>query len=229
MRQFIRYYWGTIARPRETFEALAAEAKLRWAILLAAVSLLQGWGNIGLHAALGLDWLGTRPILTDPTYVGGFGHLRVALEHWVPIFAALLPLLGLFNLVIIPGTAQLMSRLWNGRGSFEQMVTVLTFATGVPALTIGATSEWLFSAPMSLLSGHDYWWVAAMAGEFGPVVGTVWNAYVIGIYATLQYAWAMALGSLAIRRVQKVPLWAAVVTMLVSFGTWMVIVTTFVR
>jgi hypothetical protein len=82
---------------------------------------------------------------------------------------------------------------------------------------------------MSLLSGHDYWWVAAMAGEFGPVVGTVWNAYVIGIYATLQYAWAMALGSLAIRRVQKVPLWAAVVTMLVSFGTWMVIVTTFVR
>jgi hypothetical protein len=229
MRQFVRYWWGTIARPGATFEALAAERTPRWAILLAAVSLLQGWGNIVLHAAFGLDWLGTRPMLTDPTYVGGFGHLRMTLEHWVPVFAALLPLLGLFNLVIVPGIAQLMSRLWDGRGSFEQMVTVLTFATGVPALTIGATSEWLFSAPMSLLSGHDYWWVAAMAGEFGPVVGTVWNAYVIGIYATLQYAWAMALGSLAIRRVQKVPLWAAVVTMLVSFGTWMVIVTTFVR
>jgi hypothetical protein len=75
MRQLVRYYWGTIARPRETFEALAAEPTPRWAILLAGVSLLQGWGNIALHAALGLDWLGTRPTLTDPTYVGGFGHL----------------------------------------------------------------------------------------------------------------------------------------------------------
>jgi hypothetical protein len=41
---------------------------------------------------------------------------------------------------------------------------------------------------------------------------------VIGGYATLQYAWALALGSLAIRRVQKIPPWAATVTMLVSFG-----------
>jgi hypothetical protein len=109
------------------------------------------------------------------------------------------------------------------------MVAVLTFATGVPALTIGATSEWLFSVPMSLLSGHDYWWVAAMEGEFGPVVSTVWNRYVIGIYATLQYAWAIALGSLAIERVQKIPQWAAIVIMVVSFSVWMVIVSTFVR
>jgi hypothetical protein len=229
MRQFVRYCWGTITHPGATFEALAAEGSLCWAILLAAVSLLQGWGNMALHAALGLDWLGTRPILTDPTYVGGFGQLKVGLDHWVPIFAALLPLLGLFNLVIVPGVAQLMSKLWDGQGSFEQMVVVLTFATGVPALSIGATSEWLFSVPMSLLSGHAYWWVAAMEGEFGPLVGTVWNAYVIGVYATLQYAWAIALGSMAIRRVQRIPLWAATATMLASFGTWMVIVTTFVR
>jgi hypothetical protein len=229
MRQFIRYFWGTIVRPRATFDALAADGSARWAIALAAASLLQGWGNIALHAALGLDWLGTRPMLTDPTYVGGFGHLRIDLAPWVPVFAALLPLLGLFNLVLVPGVAQLMSRLWNGQGSFEQMVAVLTFATGVPGLSIGAASEWVFSAPMSLLSGHDYWWVAAMEGEFGPVVGTVWNAYVIGIYATLQYTWAIALGSLAIRRVQRIPLWAAIVTMLVSFAMWMVVVTTFVR
>lgn len=229
MRQFVRYWWGTIVRPGATFEALAAERTPRWAIVLAAVSLLQGWGNMALYGAAGLDWLGTRPILSNPTFVGGFGHLRIDLAPWVPIFAAILPLLLVFQLVILPGIAQLMSRLWEGRGSFEQMVTVLTFATGVPALTIGATSEWLFGVPMSLLSGHDYWWVAAMGGESGPVVGALWNAYVIGIYATLQYAWAIVLGSLAVWRVQKVPLWAATVTMLVSFGAWMVIVSTFVR
>lgn len=229
MRRFLHVFWGTIVRPGPTFRQLAAEGTVRWAVVLAGVSLLQGWGNIVLHEVVGLDWLGTRPMLSSPTFVGGFGHLRVGLDHWVPIFAGLLPLLGLYDLAIVPGVAQLMSKLWNGRGSFEQMVAVLTFATGVPALTVGATSEWLFSVPMSLLFGHDYWWVAAMQGEFGPIVSVVWNAYVIGIYATLQYAWAIALGSLAIQRVQRIPLWAAIATMLVSFGTWMVIVTTFVR
>jgi hypothetical protein len=184
---------------------------------------------MALHAALGLDWLGTRPMLDDPTFVGGFGHLRIDRAHWVPVFAVLLPLLGLFGLVVVPGVAQLMSRLWGGEGTFEQMVNVLTFAAGVPALTIGAASEWLFSVPMDLLSGHDYWWVAAMGGEFGPVVGTIWNAYVIGAYATLQYGWAVVLGSLAIRRVQRIPSWAAAMTMLASFAAWMVIVSTFVR
>jgi hypothetical protein len=229
MRPFVRSFWGTIVRPAATFEALAAEREVRWAVVLAGVSLVQGWGNIALHEAVGLDWLGTRPLLSNPTYVGGFGHLRVGLTHWVPIFAGLLPLLSLYNLAIMPGVAQLVSRLWGGQGSFEQMVATLTFATGVPALTIGAASEWLFSVPLSLLSGHDYWWVAAMQGEFGPVVAAVWNSYVIGIYAVVQYGWAIALGCLAIRRVQRIPLWGAALTMLVSFGSWMVIVTTFVR
>lgn len=168
MRQSIRMFWGTIVRPGATFDEVAGERTVRWAVALAGVSLLQGWGNMALHAALGLDWLGTRPLLSDPTFVGAFGHLQVDRAHWVPVFAGLLPLLGLYGLVIVPGVAQLLSKLWGGQGSFEQMVTVLTFATGVPALTIGATSEWLFSVPMSLLSGHDYWWVEAMEGAFGP-------------------------------------------------------------
>jgi hypothetical protein len=229
MRQFTRLFWGTIVRPRPTIEKLAAERAVRWAVVLCSVSLLQGWGNIALHEAVGLDWLGTRPLLSNPTFVGGFGHLRIDLTHWVPVFAGLLPLLGLYSLAVVPGVAQLMSGLWGGRGSFEQMVTVLTFAIEVPALTIGATSEWLFSVPIGLVSGHDYWWVAAMQGEFGPVVAAVWNGYVIGIYAVVQYLWAILLGSLAIRRVQEIPLWGAVLTMLVSFGSWMGIVTTFVR
>lgn len=51
----------------------------------------------------------------------------------------------------------------------------------------------------------------------------------IGVYAVLQYVWAIALGALAIRRVQRIPLWGAVLTMLVSFVSWMGIVTTVVR
>lgn len=229
MRQLIRYFWGTIIRPRTTFEMLAAERTVRWAVMLACLPVLQVWGNMALHAALGLDWLGTRPMLTDPTFVGGFGHLRIGLAHWVPVFAGLMLLLTLFNLVLIPGVAQLMSRLWCGQGTFEQMVNALAFATLVPNLVIAATSEWLFTAPMNLLSGHRYWWVTAMQGGFGPVIGVVWNFYVIGVYVICQYAWAIALGSIAIRRIQRIPTWAATLTMLVSFAASMVLVSTFVR
>ena len=226
---FLSLFWGTIVRPGPTFEKLAAERSVRWAIVLSAVSLLQGWGNIALHEALGFDWLGTRPLLSNPTLVSGFGHLQVGLEHWVPLFAGILPLVSLYGLVIVPGVTQLMSKLWGGHGSFEEMVAVLTYATSVPGLTIAATSEWLFSAPMDLLSGHPYWWVAAMEGEFGPLVAALWNGYVVGIYGVVHYVWAIALGSLAIRRVQQIPLCAAVLTMLISFGSWMAIVTTVVR
>jgi len=100
-------------RPGVTFDALAAERTVRWAVMLACLPVLQVWGNMALHAALGLDWLGTRPMLADPTFVGGFGHLRIGLAHWVPVFAGLMPLLTLLNLVLIPGMAQLMSRLWH--------------------------------------------------------------------------------------------------------------------
>jgi len=117
MRQFIRYFWGTIRRPGPTLEALASEPTVRWALVaasLVAASLgpLQVWGNMALHAALGLDWLGTRPHLAEPTFVGAFGYLRIGLADWVPIFAALMPLFFLLNLVIMPGIAQLMSKIW---------------------------------------------------------------------------------------------------------------------
>ena len=229
MRQLIRYFWGTIVRPGATFDALATERSVRWAVMLACLPVLQVWGNMALHAAFGLDWLGTRPMLSDPTFVGGFGHLRIGLAHWVPVFAGLMPLLAFLNLVIIPGVAQLMSRLWRGQGAFEQMVNALAFATLVPNLVIAATSEWLFSVPLALLSGHAYWWVEAMQGKFGPTVSAIWNFYVIGVYAVFQYVWAIALGSIAIRRIQRIPMGAAILTMLVSFAASMVIVTTFVR
>ncbi len=229
MRRFIRFFWGTIKHPGPTFEALAAERTVRWAVMLACLPVLQVWGNMALHVILGLDWLGTRPMLADPTFIGGFGYLRIGLAHWVPVFAGLMPLLTLLNLVFIPGVAQLMSRLWRGQGTFEQMVNTLAFATLVPNLVIAATSEWLFTAPMNLLSGHRYWWVTAMQGGFGPIIGVVWSFYVIGVYVIAQYAWAIALGSTAIRRIQRIPTWAATLTMLVSFAASMVISSTFVR
>lgn len=219
-----------VVRPARTIDALAAEPRLRWAVIVACLPVLQGWGNMLLHAAFGLDWLGTRPNLSDPTYIGGFGYVQLGLEHWVPIFAALLPLLSLLGLVVVPGLMQLLSRLWNGQGTFEQMVVAWAFASVAPGLIIGATSEWLFGVPVNLLTGHDYWWAAAMGGELGPLVGVVWNVYGIGVYSVLQYGWMLTLGVVALRRIQRIPLLVAVAIMLFSLVVWMaLILASFVR
>jgi hypothetical protein len=229
MKQFIRYFWNTIAHPRANFDALSAERSVRWALFASALPILQIWGNIALHYAFGLDWLGTKPLLTDPTFVAGFGQWRVNLANWVPIFVVLMPLLALLDLVIYPGIAQLMSKLWGGQGTFEQMLNTLAFAAVVPGIVVGALSEWVFSVPMDLISGHPYWWTAAMQGEFGTVVGGIWNSYVFGVYLGLQWIWIIALGTLAIRRVQRIPVWAAILTMIAAFAVAMFLSSVFVR
>lgn len=229
MQQFLRHCWLTIARPGAAFDALAAEPTVRPAVIVSALPVLQVWGNVLLHRACGLDWLGTAPLLADPTFVGGFGHWRVDVGAWVPVFVALMPLLALLQLVINAGVAQLLSRLWHGQGSFEQMVNTLTFAAVIPNLVVGGVSEWVFSVPMNLITGNKYWWTSAMQGAYGPTVALVWNFYVLGVYIGLQWAWIIVLGSIAIRRVQRIPAWAAATTMLVAFGISMFLSSVFVR
>jgi hypothetical protein len=229
MKQFLRYFWNTIAHPRANIDTLAAERTVRWGIVAASLPIFQVWGNVALHAVFGLDWLGTKPLLADPTFVGGFGYWRVRVADWLPTFVILMPLLALLGLIINTGVAHLMSKLWNGQGTFEQMVNTLAFASMVPNIIIAGVSEWVFGVPIDLITGHPYWWTAAMQGKFGPVVGTVWNAYVFGVYLGLQWVWTIALGSIAIRRVQRIPSWAAVLTMLAAFTVSMFVSSVFVR
>jgi hypothetical protein len=208
-------------------DALAAEPSVGWGVMASSLGVLQVWGNVLLFTAFGFDWLGTRPLLPDPTYVGGFGYVQVSADRWLPVFIGLMPALALFGLVVAPGVAQLMSKLWGGQASFEQMVNVLAFAF-LPATLIGWLSEWLTGVPMNLLSGHPYWFLATMQGEFGPVLAAVWTIYAPAVYV-IGWMWGLVLGVLGIRRVQRIPLWAATVVMAVGFGMSMLITTTFVR
>ncbi len=228
MKQFIRYFWGAIVRSRGTFDALAAQPSVRWGIAASFLGVFQVWGNMALHAAFGQDWLGTRELLADPTLVAGFGHWRVDKAGYIPVLAALMPFLALFVMLVSAGTAHLLSKLWGGKGAFEQMVNTLAFAFAVPNIVIGATSEWIFGVPVALLTGHRYWWTAAMNGEFG-AISAIWNVYFWGVYLGLQYVWIIALGSIAIRRVQRIPHWAAVTTALVVFAVNMFLWSVFIR
>ncbi len=228
MKQFLRYFWGVLTCPRATFDALAAERTIRWGIAAAFLGTFQVGGNIALNAMFGFDWLGTRGILADPTMVGGFGHWRVNLADYLPVCVILMPVVSLLGLFVTCSMAHLMSKIWGGQGTFEQMVNTLTFAGAVPGIVIGAATEWIFGVPIALLTGERYWWTDAMAGKFG-VVSVVWNIYFWGVYLTLQYGAIIALGSIALRQIQKIPTWAAVVTMTTTFVAMMFLSSFIVR
>ncbi len=227
VRQLVRYAWDVVVRPRSAFGAIAQETSVRWAVAIAAVGPLEVWGNVLLFKAFGYDWLGSKPLLADPTYVGGFGYVRVSAGDWLPVFVILSPLIAVYGLVVVPGVAHLLARLWGGRATFEQMVNVLALAT-VPSVVIATLSEWLTGVPLNLLAGTPYFYGAAMRGEFGPTMALVWTIYASAIYA-VPWVWGIALGIIGIRRVERVPWSAAVVCMTAGFALNMLIATTFVR
>jgi len=231
MNQFFGYFWGVIAHPRATFDELARQSSIRPAVMLIVFSLLLGYLNFLLTNLFSSDWLGTRRELLNPTFVGFFGRLPVGLENWVPIFfIALIPILSLLGLVVLPGMAHVLSKPWRSQGTFEGSVNTMSFALGVPAILIHSLSELLFTVPANLISGHPYWWSAAMNGEFGPVVAALWNFYVIGFYSIACDLWIIILGTIAIRRVQGIPWWAAALISLFGYIIWWYgIMATFVR
>jgi hypothetical protein len=231
MKQFFGYFWGVITHPQSTFNELGRLSSIRPALMLTGFVLLLGWLNLLLTMLFSSDWLGTRRELLDPTYVGFFGRLPVGLKDWVPIFFIVLdPTLSLMGLVVVSGLAQILSKLWHGRGNFEAGVNTLCFSLGVPAIAIHSVSEVLFTVPANLISGHPYWWAATMNGEFGPMAATLWNIYTIGIYTIACDLWIIVLGTIAIRRIQRIPWWGAALISLFSYILWWYgIMATFVR
>jgi len=229
MKQLFGYIKGVITHPLATFDELSRQPSIRPAIMLILFTLSLAYLNFLLTVLSGSDWLGTRRELPDPTYVGFFGRLPVGQEQWVPIWFTIFPILSLLGLAAVPGLAHISSKLWHGKGTFEGSVNALTLASA-PAILIGTGSELLFTVPANLISGHPYWWAAAMNGEFGPVVAAVWSVYVIGIYTITCDILTIVLGAIALRRVQGIPWWAAAVISFFGHVIWVYgIMATFVR
>lgn len=221
-RELWSYFGGMIVRPRATLDRLAQQTVIRPAVLLVAFVMALGWLNLLLFVVFGYDWLGTRRELLDPTYVGFFGQLRVEATHYVPIFNWVVsPLLALLGLAVMPGLAHVLSKLWRGQGTYEQMVNTLVYAQVPSILVRSVINDMLLGGvPANLLTGHPYAFTAAMNGEFGPAMAALWWAYMIGIYIVGIDLWIVVLGTLAIRRVQRIPWWAAALIMLFVYGLW---------
>lgn len=222
VRKFFSYLWGIVIHPKDTIDELGQLSSIRPALMLVVLVQLLGWLNLVLFLIFGQDWLGTRRELPDPTYVGFFGRLPVGTEHYVSIYFIVIgPLLALLGLAVVPGIVQLLSKLWGGRGTFEQMVNVLAFAE-VPSLLIQSILNDMVLAglPANLLSGHPYAFTAAMNGEFGQLWSTITWIYMIGVYIIGTGLWTVVLGTIAIVRIQQIPKWSAALIMLFTYILW---------
>lgn len=71
-----------------------------------------------------------------------------------------------------------------------------------------------------LLTGHPYAFTAAQTGEFGSWVQGLWWLYMIGIYILVKDVWTITLGTIAIHRIQKIPVWAGLMIMLFGYVLW---------
>jgi len=220
------FIWGTIVRPKATFDELAQLTSIKSAVMLVILVQILAWLNLLIFTASGFDWLGTRRGLSDPTYVGFFGYLPVKVENYVPIFfIVVMPILALLGLVVIPGLAHSLSKLWRGQGTFEQMVNTLAYAQ-VPSLIVQTffNDMILAGVPANLIAGHPYAFTAAMNGEFGPAWSTIFWIYMIGVYIIGVFVWVVVLGAIAIHRLQKIPWWAAAVIMFFSYFLWFYVI-----
>lgn len=222
IKKFFSYLWGVIIHPRATFDELAMLTSIRPAIFLVLIAQSLLWVNYLLYTFFGFDWLGTRRELASPTYVGFFGHLAIGIEDYLPVFFLVIgPILALMGLVIMPGIVQVLSKIWGGKGSFEQMINVMGFSM-VPSLLIQSFFNDMFisGVPANLIAGHPYAFTAAMNGEFGMVWSIIFWIYMIGVYILGTSAWVIVLGAIAIHRIQRIPARAATIIMLFAFMLW---------
>lgn len=222
MREYLGYAWGMIRRPGETLDHLARLRSIRPAVFMAVFPTILGWINYALFLLCGYDWLGTRRELADPTYVGFFGQLRVGLDAWVPVFHWLVsPSLALLGLCVLPGLVHVLCKLWSGKGTFEQTVNTLVFAQTPSVLVRSLLNDMLLAGvPANLLARHPYAFTAAMRGEFGSPIENAWWLYMLGIYILGVDLWIIALGTMAIRRVQGLPTPAAACVMACAYLLW---------
>ena len=122
-REFWGYYLGTITRPRRTFDALIADdRRLRFGLIaLALNAFLYNLVYIFLSAG------GGAPSSFAPWLAISREDYYFYNQFWVApsMFAAC---------ILAAGVAQLLSRPFGGRGSFEKTLSTFGFATAIACI-----------------------------------------------------------------------------------------------
>lgn len=186
---FREYYLGAIFRPRETFDALMAdERRNRYGIIAIAITV-QFYVLLYLFLSLGDTTFSIlKPWLTLPA---------VSFHHYHDVFLA--PSL-LICWILAAGVAQLFSRACSGRGSFEDMLSVLGFSISIaslPALLIDLPESALGAMGIIDVRGVE----AALSAQ------TIWHEAAMLLYG-ISMTWCVVLFCIGIgagQQMRRVP------------------------
>jgi hypothetical protein len=123
LRSFANYYFGTIIRPRRTFDALLADdRRLRFGVLALAIDAVL-YTLVYVFLAAG----GGAPSSFTP-------WLAIPLDVYYFYDQFLLAPSLILCWISAAGVAQLLSHLFGGKGSFEDMLSVFGFSISIACL-----------------------------------------------------------------------------------------------
>lgn len=171
---FKDYYFGTIFRPRRTFDALVADSRrLKFGLLALSINaVLYTLVYIFLSAGGGAPSSFT-PWLAIPAEV---------YYHYNRFFLAPSMFMGW---ILAAGVAQLLSRPFSDRGSFEDMLSVFGFGIGIASLaSLAHDLPDAFLGAIGLLDLREY--------EVALNSPTIWRTILWTLYI-LSVIWFMVL------------------------------------
>ena len=186
LKRFLKYAWGTAARPKDTFRQVMCERN-KVAYGFAAAMLLCILYSVGVLIGFikGLGPTGYEPFLRIPTE---------SYYLWQTFFT--IPV-GLVGWILFAGAAQLLSRSLGGQGTFEDNLAVL----GFPFILM-LPFCWFPEIMVTLFVPQ--WWGTPMWGAIDFIL--------VGV-STL---WFLIVSVIALRRAQNLSLGRAVFAALVS-------------
>ena len=205
MRRFIRYFWGTIANPRKTFQQILSEESILVGLkpvvifgLLAAVTYLVSYlyGASVTMEEISAGMFGAEPLIPIP---------KETYRLWESLF--ILPMY-LTAWILLAGFARLACRAFGGNRSSRENLNVLGFAYFVPL--------YFFVVFDFFLIGPAYSWnLAAARGIYGTEIQRF--ASVFGfLYIGIPFIWAPILTAIAVRSIEKFSLWKTLVVTLIA-------------
>jgi hypothetical protein len=210
LRSFANYYIGTIIRPRRTFDALLADdRRLRFGVLALAINaVLYTLVYVFLVAGGGAPSSFT-PWLAIPLDVYYFYNRFFLAPTMVMCW------------ILAAGVAQLLSHLFKGQGSFEDMLSVFGFSISIACLaSLAHDLPDSFLGAIGLLDLRAY--------EVALNSPTIWRAILLTLY-TLSFIWFVVLFPKAVGSAQRIRRGAAVVIGVLAFLVYQVVFLVFNR
>jgi hypothetical protein len=185
LRAFTNYYLDTIFRPRRTFDALSADdRRLRFGLLALAINAV-----LYTLVYVFLTMAGGAPSSFTP-------WLAIPLDVYYYYNQFFLAPSMIMGGILAAGVAQLLSRPFAGKGSFEDTLSVFGFAISIACLaSLAHDLPDSFLGAIGLLNQREY--------ELALNSPTIWRVILLSLYG-LSILWFILLFPKAIGSAQRI-------------------------